>query len=203
MEKQFAKILSVLFHPLLIPTYALLLLFSTNYYFVMVLPLQYKYLVLSFVFITTFVLPSIMMFILLRAKMINSLQMENSKERTLPLFIVSGFFFATYYFLREAPQSSIFNLFMLGATILVLLSLLINYITKISVHMVALGGLFGMFTGLAFTFNQDITYLIILIILGSGFTGFARLKLKSHSPSQVYLGFLLGSIFMLSMFLFI
>ncbi len=203
MEKQFAKILSVLFHPLLIPTYALLLLFSTNYYFVMVLPLQYKYLVLSFVFITTFVLPSIMMFILLRAKMINSLQMENSKERTLPLFIVSGFFFATYYFLREAPQSSIFNLFMLGATILVLLSLLINYITKISVHMVGLGGLFGAFTGLALTFSQDINHLIYLIILTAGFTGFARLKLKSHLPSQIYLGFLLGSIFMLSMFLFI
>ena len=203
MEKQFAKLISVLFHPLLMPSYALLLLFTTDYYFVLVLPLQYKYLILSFVFLTTFVLPSLMMLILLKAKMISSLQMESSKERVLPLFIVSGFFFATYYFLIEAPQSSIFNLFMLGSTILVLLSLLINYVTKISIHMVALGGIFGTFTGLALTFSQDINYLIFLIILVAGFTGFARLKLHSHSPTQVYLGFLLGAVFMVAMFLFI
>ena len=203
MEKKFAKLISILFHPLLMPSYALLLLFSTDYYFVLILPLQYKYLILSFVFITTFVLPSIMMIILLKAQMINSLQMESRKERILPLFIVSGFFFATFYFLRDAPQSSIFNLFMLGSTILVLLSLLINYVTKISVHMVALGGVFGTFTGMALTFNQDIKYLIFLIILVAGFTGFARLKLYSHSPAQVYLGFLLGAGFMLTMFLFI
>jgi len=203
MERQLARIISALFHPLLLPTYALLLLFSTNFYFVLVLPSQYKYLILGFVFITTFILPSVMIFILLKADMINSLQMENSRERTLPLFIVSGFFFATFYFLREAPQSTIFNLFMLGATILVLLSLLINYVTKISVHMVALGGLFGTFTGLAMSFHQDIIYIIFLIILVAGLTGFARLKLKAHSPMQVYLGFLLGSVFMLGMFLFI
>lgn len=203
MEKQFAKIISALFHPLLLPTYALLLLFSTNFYFVLVLPTQFKYLILSFVFITTFVLPAVMIFILLKADMIKSLQMESSKERVLPLFIVAGFFFATFYFLREAPQSSIFNIFMLGATILVLISLLINYITKISIHMVAQGGLFGTFIGLALSFHQDITHLIFLIIIVAGFTGFARLKLKAHSPMQVYLGFLLGSVFMLVMFLFV
>lgn len=203
MEKQFARIISAVFHPLLLPTYALLLLFSTNFYFVLVLPSEYKYLVLSFVFVTTFVLPAVMIFILLKADMIKSLQMESSKERVLPLFIVSGFFFATFYFLREAPQSTIFNLFMLGATILVLVSLLINYITKISVHMVALGGLFGTFTGLALSFHQNITHLILIIIIVAGITGFARLKLKAHSPMQVYLGFLLGSLFMLGMFLFI
>jgi len=203
MEKQFAQVLSVLFHPLLMPTYALLLLFSTNFYFVLVLPTQYKYLLLGFVFITTFVLPAIMMLILLKAKIIKSLQMEERGERIFPLFIVFGFFFATYYFLREAPQSAVFNMFMLGASILVLLSVFINNFTKISIHMVAQGGVFGTFLGLAFVFNQDILPLIFLIILVAGFTGFARLKLNSHSPAQVYLGFLLGSFFMLGIFLFI
>jgi hypothetical protein len=203
MEKILAKAISVVFHPLLLPTYALLLLFSTNFYFVLVLPEAYKYLILGFVFITTFVLPSLMMLILLKAKMISSLQMENSKERVLPMFIVAAFFFVTFYFLRESPQAAIFNLFMLGATILVLLSVLINYITKISIHMVAQGGLFGTFTGMALVFHQDILHIIYLIIIVAGLTGFARLKLKAHSSMQVYLGFLLGSIFMLAMFLFV
>lgn len=203
MEKLFAKTISFVFHPLLLPTYALLLLFSTNFYFVLVLPEDYKYLILGFVFITTFVLPSMMMFILLKADMIKSLQMESSKERVLPMFIVAGFFFATFYFLRESPQSAIFNMFMLGSTILVLLSLLINYVTKISIHMVAQGGLFGTFIGLALIFHQDIIHIIYLSIIMAGFTGYARLKLKAHSPMQVYLGFILGAGFMLGIFMFV
>ena len=203
MEKQFAKVISAVLHPLLIPTYALLLLFSTDLYFVLVLPLGYKYLVLGFVCITTFVLPGIMMLILLKAKIISSLQMENRMERVFPLVIVSGFFFATYYFLRESPQAAIFNMFMLGATVLVLLSLLINYITKISVHMIAQGGLLGTFIGIALIFHQNIIHIIFLIIVLAGLTGFARLKLSAHSPFQVYFGFLLGTIFMIGMFIFI
>jgi len=203
MEKQIAKVISTLFHPLLLPTYALLLLFSTNIYFVLILPSQLKFLMLGFVFITTFVLPSIMMFILLKAEMIKSLQMESNNERVIPLIIVSGFFFATYYFLREAPQSGIFNLFILGATILVLMCLLINFLYKISVHMVAIGGLLGTFTGLALIFHQDLTLIIFSIIIIAGIIGFARLKLKAHTPMQVYLGFLLGFVFMLGVFLFI
>ncbi|PLX14880.1 MAG: hypothetical protein C0598_00400 [Marinilabiliales bacterium] len=143
-----------------------------------------------------------MMFLLLKAQMIKSLQMENRQERTLPFVIVAAFFFGTYYVLRTTPQVSIINFFILGSTALVILSLLINYITKISIHMIAHGGLLGAFIGLGIIMNQSFNIYIYSIILIGGITGFARLKLKSHSQFQVYLGYLIGLFFMLGVFLY-
>ncbi|NOY51537.1 MAG: hypothetical protein GXO88_13365 [Chlorobi bacterium] len=203
MENKIAKFISLIFHPLLLPTYALTLIFSTDYYFVPVLPDDYKFLLIGFVFITSFILPVIMMLLLLKAKMINSLQMETQNERVLPLLIVAGFFFGIFYFLRESPQIANFNIFLLGSTVLVLISLVLNYFTKISIHMIAHGGLSGTFIGLALTYNQDIRLIIYCILLIAGLTAFARLKLKAHSQFQVYSGFLIGCVFMLCLFLFV
>ncbi|PLX02290.1 MAG: hypothetical protein C0595_11305 [Marinilabiliales bacterium] len=202
METKIAKVISALFHPLLIPTYAILLLYSSNLYFVLLLPVKYKYFLLGFVFTTTFLLPAIMMLLLLKAKMISSLQMENRNERVLPLLIVAGFFFGTFFLLKSIPQIAIINFFILGSTVLVFISLIINYVTKISIHMVAHGGLLGTFLGLGYILNQDLNFFIYGIILIGGITAFARLKLKAHSQFQVYLGYLLGVLFMLNLFVF-
>ena len=92
---------------------------------------------------------------------------------------------------------------MLGATVLVLISLLINYLTKISIHMLAMGGLFGTFAGLAIGFHYDLRLLLFLLALAAGLTGFARLKLKAHTEAQVYTGFGLGVLVLMGLFLFV
>lgn len=68
--------------------------------------------------------------------------------------------------------------------------------------MVAHGGLLGTFLSLVYILNQDLIYFVYGIILVGGITGFARLKLRAHSQFQVYLGYLLGALFMLSLFVF-
>jgi len=203
MEEKAAKIISIIFHPLLIPTYALLLLINTNTHFTLTLPLDYRYITVSFVFLSSFVLPTLVMLILLKMGKINSLEMKSRQERTLPLFIVAGFFYGTYYLLNQGPHLALFNIFMLGATLLVIMSLLVNYFTKISIHMVALGGMFGTFAGFAIAFQVELTFILYIILLVVGITGFARLKLKAHTQAQVYTGFALGAIFMLGLFLFL
>ena len=203
MEEKIAKVISVIFHPLLIPTYALLLLINTNTHFTRVLPENYRYIIVAFVFLSSFVLPTLIMLILLKMGKIKSLEMKSRQERTLPLFIVAGFFYATYFMLKQGPHLALFNIFMLGATLLVIISLLINTITKISIHMVALGGMFGTFAGFAIAFHVELTFILYAILLVAGLTGFARLKLEAHSQAQVYSGFALGAIFMLGLFLFL
>ena len=203
MEQRFAKIVSMLFHPLLIPTYAMLMLVNTKTHFTLVLPENFRYLTVLFVFLTSFVLPLLIMLILLKLGKIKSLEMVTRQERILPLFIVAIFFYITYYLLKQGPHFVIFNIFMLGATLLVILSLLINYITKISIHMVALGGLFGTFIGFDLALRLDLRALLSVIVLVAGITGFSRLRLKAHTNGQIYGGFLLGTIFMFALFLFI
>jgi len=92
---------------------------------------------------------------------------------------------------------------MLGATLLVLISLLINYFYKISLHMMALGGLLATLIGFSFLIHQDIRIYIFLIIFITGITGTVRLKLGAHTPSQIYSGFVLGTSVMLGLFWFI
>ena len=167
MEEKFAKVISIIFHPLLIPTYALLLLININTHFNLVLPEKYRYLMVLFVFLTSFALPALIMLILLKVGQIKSLHMETRAERVLPLFIVALFFYGTYFLLRQATHLALFNVFMLGATLLVIACMLINYFFKISIHMVALGGMFGTFAGFALVFHLDLYFLLSVILLVS------------------------------------
>ena len=83
MEERLAKIVSELVHPLLIPTYAMLILVNTRTHFTLVLPQNFRYLTVLFVFLTSFALPALIMIILLKLGRIRSLQMESRQERVL------------------------------------------------------------------------------------------------------------------------
>lgn len=203
MEGKIAKFISVIFHPLLIPSYAMLLLINTRSHYMLILTEQSRYIAFLIVVLTSFILPAILIFLLLKMGVIKSLQMKNRHERILPLFLTAIFFYGTYYLLKQQPYFALFNFFMLGATLLVIISLLINYLTKISIHMVAQGGLFGALAGYTFAFNQNYAWLLYLVTLIAGLTGFARLKLKAHSEAEVYTGFGLGVLVMLGLFLFV
>jgi membrane-associated phospholipid phosphatase len=47
----------------------------------------------------------------------------------------------------------------------------------------------------------DLAFYVILAALVCGLVGFARLKLKAHTPAQVYAGFFAGFLLMLVIFL--
>ncbi len=202
LEKKIAQFISVVFHPLLIPSYVLLLLFQIRVHFIMILPQDYRYLLLLIVVLSTCVMPALIMFILLKLKYVKSLQMESRQERIAPLVIMAIFFYGTHYLLKQSPYNSIFNLFMLGATMLVLISLLLNYLTKISIHMVAIGGMLGTFIGFSLAFQYPMHTMLYAMIIVAGATAYARLKLGAHAPYQVYGGFLLGSVSMSLLILF-
>jgi len=203
MEKTVARIISVIFHPLLVPTYALLIMINLKSSLLFVMPLGHQYMTVLTVFLISFVMPSLIIFILYKFGFVKSLHMETRQERILPLFTVSIFFYATYYLLKQESYYALFNIFMLGATLLAILSVLINYFTKISIHMVAQGGLFGTLAGFSIAYNQQFTGLLYLLVFIAGLTGFARLKLNAHTPGQVYGGYLLGFGLMMGLFLMI
>ena len=203
MSIRLAKIISTLFHPLLVPTYALLMLINLQTHSILALPVNYRYTIVIIVFLTTFVLPSIFIFILLKINKIHSLEMRSQHERVLPMIIIAIAFYTTYYLLKQTSLTGLMALFMMGATMLVLVTLIINYITKISLHMTAWGGLFGTFLGIAITLQYNLTLILFIIIFLIGIIGAARLKLNAHIPLQVYSGFLLGTGIMLLLFYFI
>ena len=203
MTTKFARIISIVFHPLLVPSYALLLLMNFQTHSILAIPVGYRYAIVAFVFLTTFVLPSILVFLLLKAGKIKSFEMQTQRERVLPMLIIAMAFYGTYYLLKQTSISSLVTFFMVGSTMLVLIALLINYILKISLHMIAWGGFLGLLLGFAINFHYNLIIELFIMILLVGIISTARLKLNAHTPLQIYLGFLIGTIGMFFLFFLI
>ncbi|MCW3071092.1 MAG: hypothetical protein JWO44_982 [Bacteroidetes bacterium] len=202
METRIAKLFSYLFHPLLMPTYGFLLIFCTTNYIATFTPLNLKLIILGITFLFTFILPSINTLILLRAKKINSLEMETTRERTIPYISTSLYFFALYYLFYNAEFPPVFVILILGAAISILLTFIVNFKWKISAHAIGIGGIIGAVMGISFRLAIDLRLILVLCIFIAGCVGFARLKLNAHSPSQVYTGFLTGFVIELALMLF-
>ncbi|HNW69990.1 MAG TPA: hypothetical protein PKI01_06280 [Bacteroidales bacterium] len=192
MGNNFAKIISVIFQPLFMPTYTLLLVFNINMYFSAILPFFAKLLLLIMIFSSTVLIPVIIFTVFKRKGLIRSYHMETKEERNYPYVVTAIIYFLMYMLILQTAVPAIYSFFLLCATTLSLLLLIINFRFKISAHMAGIGGVCGLLIGLAFRLNLDLTFQIIAAIACAGLVGYARLKLNSHKPSEVYLGFLAG-----------
>ncbi len=193
MSKKIASVLSLLLHPLLMPTIGLLVIFSTQSH-VTFIPFEYRRLVSIIVLISTCILPLSVMPLFLQLGIIKSIQMETSKERMLPLLATAGFFILGYFFLKKFQLPAFIPLFILGTLVAVLLSMSISFFWKISIHMVGIGGLLGALLSMTLKYGVNIHLWLLVVILVAGILGSSRLLLGAHSPKQVYAGFALGAV---------
>lgn len=209
MNQTFARIISVLFHPLLVLSYALLLLLAINPYAFSARSLGDRPAMLLFisVFSTSFVLPAFGTALMKPLGLIKSLQMEDKLERTGP-YILSGIFYLWLFKNLDATGQApaLFNTFALGATIALFFAFFINIFTKISAHAVGMGGFTAMMlmtgkvwagTSLSIpafggTLLLSANALLVGAILLAGIVGTARLALGAHTPADVYRGYAAG-----------
>jgi hypothetical protein len=190
-------------HPLLVPLYILALLLYGNSFLSPGLSYSFKLTLIGLICLTTILFPHLFIYLLYRKKLVHSLFLETSEERIYPLLIIAIFYYLTYYLLKGIRISPVFSYYMLGATFLAILALIITFYSKISLHMLGAGGMTGLILGLAFNLSNGICYFLVGTILVSGITGFARLKVNSHKPSEIYAGFLVGAIVMFVLFFLI
>lgn len=124
--------------------------------------------------------------------MVQSIEIEDQKQRRIPFLLTAGMYFVCYWLLSKNNLPLLVQVFMLSACVLMLLTYGINWFWKISAHMIGIGGLCGSILALGIRFESDIQVFFMGSILLAGLTAFARLKLSSHTPAQVYVGFGLG-----------
>ncbi len=202
MEKRIARVISVIFYPLFVPTYAFAILLTLPAYFAALMPNQAKWMVLGLVFLTTCALPTLFFILMIRTGIVSTTYLSKREDRTLPYLVSIVFFYLSYYMLKKLQVSPVYIYFMIGATMLNVLALGINLFWKISSHMASIGAVTGMIIGLSYFLGTYYFGWIILSLVASGLVGFARLKLEAHTPAQVYAGFALGLFTILSLFLF-
>ena len=185
------QLISILLHPMFMPILALhltlLVLPSIAFTLSQNLLLIYGILIFS-----TMVLPLISIFWLMQKGKVSSLEMSNHKERSLPLFKTVIWMSFGYYLLQNLLfYTPILKAELLGAILIILLAAIISKFWKISLHLLGIGGVVGVFIALQIM-HGDFLYLLLLFILLSGLLGVARIKQKAHNYAQVYAGFLVG-----------
>ena len=191
MNKTFAKILSVVLHPLLIPTIGLLIVLNSGSRLEF-LPSQAKRIILLIVFVSTTILPLTFVPFYVFQKIIKNVQMDNSKERLIPFLVTSVLYVFCYYLLlRLGVPDTIVNFILVGAVSVFTLFIL-SFFWKISAHMLGIGGLVGALISISFILNVNLEYYIVASILFSGILGYSRLTLGKHKQYQIYTGWILG-----------
>ena len=202
MEIRIARIISAIFHPLLIPTFIIAVLINLNVFFALIIPGDAKWRIIALVFMTSALFPLIIMYGMYRLKLVKTLMMESREDRIYPYIASTIFFFLAYYMIWKINISPVYYYCLLGASILAVLTLIINMFWKISAHMVSMGAVLGAFIGLQSILLIDLLWQISITILLSGFVGFARLRAGSHTQAQIYAGYILGFFVMILLILY-
>ena len=196
--------LSVIFHPLFVPVYALMLLMLVEskpdsflvkdslFY----MDVRFKEVVLILFAIFTILTPLLSMLFFKINKSITSYTLENQKERFLPLLIIAGYLLLLFGFVHyELPDyifPKIIGAIPLGGALTLVIAAIINFRFKLSLHLLGM----GMWCGITFVyFQHQAEYelgIFLALLLLSGFIASVRLYLKAHSLSEIIVAFVLG-----------
>ncbi|NJK86865.1 MAG: hypothetical protein HC906_13715 [Bacteroidales bacterium] len=149
-------------------------------------------LIYLFVGFITLLLPLAFIPLLIQLKVIQSIEMNKSRERVIPYFLTFILYYTAHFLVGKLSINYYFAAYLFSASILVLTLLIISYFWKMSTHMAGMGGLAGLVLSLSFEFRADLMYYLVLLLVISGILASARLKLNSHTPAQIFWGFLTG-----------
>jgi len=199
-QKKISQFISIIFHPLLIPSYTLLIIFNSGTFYSFI-PFHTQRVFYVLIALTTFVIPISIMPFLLNLKIVSGFMLQERKDRIIPLLITSISYFFTLYLLSRLPfhVPEFINNYIFASALLIFITLIISMKWKISAHAIGIGGLLGSIIIFSVAYYANLVYLISLIAIISGLIAYARLYLQEHKPFQIYSGFILGFFGMITM----
>ncbi|MFP4664781.1 MAG: hypothetical protein ACLFM1_10175 [Bacteroidales bacterium] len=186
-----ARLISWVFHPLLSPLFACILVFLSGHY-LRYIDSALIFSILLIFFTITFALPALLLPLLYYQQLIKDLNMPGRKSRPV-VYLSTLILYATSSFLMyrfEFPD--LLEKLMLSYTILLAVLTMLSLFYKASAHTAAVGSLAGLVLFLSLYYNMDLRLTFSGLILIAGLSGSARIVLRYDNLQQVSAGFLLG-----------
>ncbi len=198
----FAILISFLFHPIFILSYAYILLAFVN-------PSLFGETqterVFSFdgkagkglwfinIFVFSCVIPIVGILVMRGLGFVSSLSMPTQDERKIP-YVLTGMFYMSLVAANSYHTSLPLEIkiFCLGATIALFIAFFINLFSKISMHTVGISGFVAMVIIMVNRGYPGSEYFLIFAFLVAGLVGTSRLLLGAHNTSDVYGGYMVG-----------
>lgn len=185
-----SNVLSAVFSPLLVPTYAYSIAMWTTR--MSVLPERTRLISSLVVLAITALIPFTVILFMIRKGLASGPALESRRDRPIPYSVTIICYLFAAWCVWLLPRW--IPMFFIAAAVAALLDVLINIKWKISAHATSMGGLCAAIAYIGMTSQSTVVYLPWLcgIILLSGAVCSARLYLKRHTPAQVYAGWCLG-----------
>ena len=190
-----AKILSLVFYPLFVPTYGIALFcYVWSVQAIQPVPRVWTAIAVTGTLVFTCVLPISAIWIMMQRGKVKDMQIADSRERTMPyVYTLCGFAFWSYLMVAVLKAPIYLGLVCVGAIVAIGIVMLVNKYWKISAHLTGIGGFFGglmsYFLGVG---NVPSWGTLSLCLIVSLLLMCSRVYLKAHTSAQVCAGWLLG-----------
>ncbi|MFT4224501.1 hypothetical protein [Dysgonomonas sp.] len=189
-ESIFARIISFVLHPLFMVVYVIIFIFIyTDFKFL------YGNQFIQFIapaFFLSCAIPVSGIYTLKVTKLITDYKFRKG-ERFLPFSIFFFSYGLLFYYFFSAKLTIWFLAVLAVPMMLFVIYVFISMFWKISAHMIGIGGLIGSIMSICYNIkglNLYVLFIILFILAGS--LGVSRLALNKNTPTQVYVGFLIG-----------
>ncbi len=207
-----AQTISWVLMPILMPIYALILvefipsepidLAAGDSLYLM--PLQNKIVLIIYYFMFSVVAPGLLYLLLKNMKVITTLEMDDKRERRIPLVIMSISCLFLFYLLSSNQlhlPKYMYGLCLSGAVIISIFTIVNNYF-KVSLHATGV----GIFTGFLLAyFSEQLFFNIWILALGfivSGIVLSSRIFLEKHTPKELLVGYVFSFLITFALNLF-
>jgi hypothetical protein len=192
MLKKILPTFSYLFHPLFISVYAVIVFFfygKHNYNY------QEVYLVIIQIVIITIFIPLTVYYLLLSLGRVDSIMLAHKNQRRLPLLIHAILLLILIRKSITIDYYPILYFFFLGSVISTFWAFVFLFSKfKVSLHQLAIASFTVFVIGISLHFNVRMLWVIVTLLFCNGLVASSRLVMKAHSPVELILGGLIGSI---------
>jgi hypothetical protein len=198
----FADMVSYVFHPMFMPGVMTIVLFKLTpqaFAGFNVIDFGRRPLpLLAPILINTVFFPLLAVLLMKGLGFVESIKLENPKDRIIPLIATMTFYFWIYLTMSNTNAPFLLKVLLLGSFWSVIAIFMINIFFKISMHTAGAGGAIAMIVALMLYSPVNMVLPLFITIVVAGIIGTARLILSAHSPSQVWLGYIVGFIVQLA-----
>ena len=186
-----AEILSVVFHPIFIPLYGLIIIYSSNTLHSF-LPLQLKRMIFILVMANNVLLPMALATVLYARGAISTFNARDRNERVLLLTFSLVMYSLTAFLLLRMQVPGLFRAFFIAIAVVTLITLLITVFYRISLHASGIGGLLALVLFMAGLYHIGMVWQTVAVLLTGSAVLSARIYLEDHTPAEVWSGFFAG-----------
>jgi len=192
--RAFGHIISVVFHPLFIPTYIVAyLLFLHPYAFAGATEKYRLFRLFSIIFITAF-LPAFSIFLMRQLNFISSIMLRTQRDRIIPYVVSMIYYWWGWHVSKNLGDSPAMVAMLLGTFLISIAGMMANIYFKISMHAIGMGGVLGFFLVIFRSNSMLMTWPLSIAFLATGFVCTSRLLLRSHQQKDIYGGLFVGAV---------